>query len=188
MSALPIHKLTPEEYLALDRDAELKSEYHDGELFPVAAASFRHARLVGRGFSAIESRLRGKDCAAAVSPLRVRVSPTQFVYPDIAVVCGKPQFTDEQVDTITNPKVIVEVLSPSTQDYDYGGKFGLYRRLASLQEYVLVSQDEVKVEVFRKQTEMLWTFETIAGAEATLRLDSLGVEVPLAEVYEGILP
>lgn len=107
---------------------------------------------------------------------RVRISPSQFVYPDVTVICGQPAFTDEQIDTITNPKLIVEVLSPSTADYDHGGKFELYQQLATFEEYMLVSQDRIKVKVFRKRSSTVWTMETFTGAEAIVKLDSVQVE------------
>ncbi len=187
MSALATPRLTVKEYLELDRAAELKSEYHDGEVFPIAAVSFRHGRLAVRAGRILDTQLSKNSCEIASSPVRVRVSATQYVYPDLVVVCGKPQFTDEHVDTITNPKVIVEVLSPSTADYDQGGKFELYQQLGTFEEYMLVSQDQVKVKVFRKQSSTMWTMETFTGAEAIIRLDSLPVEFPLSELYEGIL-
>lgn len=186
MGALATPRFTVKEYLELDRAAELKSEYHDGEMFPIAAVSFHHAQLVAQTSAALYNCLRGRPCTVACSPIRVRVSPSQYVYPDILVICGKPQFTDEHVDTITNPKVIVEVLSPSTADYDSGGKFRLYRRLESFQEYLLVAQDEAKVEVYRKQSEASWNIEIVTGLDGIVKLDSVQVEFPLSDLYEGV--
>jgi Uma2 family endonuclease len=188
MSALPIApKVTVEEYLALDRAAELKSEYHDGELYPIAGVSLKHGRLALRAGMAIESRIAERSCLTAVSPVRVRVSASKYIYPDLVVVCGDPFFTDEHVDTITNPKVIVEVLSPSTADYDSGGKFRLYRTLDSFQEYVLISQDEAEVQVYRKKSSEFWNIEIVTRLDAMVRLESIQVEFPLSEVYRGIL-
>ena len=174
------------EYLDLDRVAERKSKYHDGELFPLVAVTLNHARLHGRVFQALDARLRTGSCFASVAN-RVRVSSTQFVYPDVSVICGQPAYTDEQIDTITNPKLIVEVLSPSTADYDNGGKFELYQQLETLEEYVLVSQDQVRVKVYRKQSNTVWTMEILTGPTAILKLHSVPVEFPLSELYEGIL-
>ena len=187
MSALATHRLTVKEYLELDRAAELKSEYHDGEVFPIAAVSFNHAQLVVRASVALHSRIRPGACTIGSSPIRVRVSPSRYLYPDLVVVCGKPQFTDEQVDTLTNPKVIVEILSPSTADYDQGGKFDLYRQLASFEEYVLISQDQSRVMVYRKQSSTKWTLDIITGFDSIVKLDSIQVEFPLSELYEGII-
>lgn len=186
MSAAPVSKLSAEEYLEMDRAAELKSELHDGQVFPMVAVSFRHARIASGMSSAIRTRIRGKDCSEAIAPIRVRVSPSQFCYPDIVVVCGEAQLTDENVDTLVNPKVVVEVLSPSTEDYDYGGKFVLYRKLESLVEYLLVAQSEPKVEIFRKQSHSSWHLDTVCGLDASIQIGALGIEIPLAEIYEGI--
>lgn len=178
--------MTPDQYLVFDRAQEFKSEYHDGELFAVVAATLRHGRIALRMGAAIESRLKGGPCSAAINPVRVRVSPTKFVYPDVLVVCGEPRFTDEHADTLTNPKVIVEVLSPSTEDYDLGRKFKLYRRLPSFVEYLLVSQDEPRIAVHRRQADDAWKEQETEGLGGVVRVESLGIEIPLAEIYEGI--
>ena len=180
-------KIPVEEYLALDREAELKSEYRDGVLFPICAVSWAHGRLCSRLARRLEERLEGGPCTTAVSPVRVRVSRTKFLYPDIVVVCGQPGFTDEHVDTITNPKAILEVLSPSTQDYDYGTKFKLYRELVSLEEYVLVSQEAQRVEVFRRMANQEWRLTRYDGPDTSLPFESIGVSMPLSEIYLGIV-
>ncbi len=180
MGALAAPKMSVEEYIALDDAAELKSEYHDGELFPIDAmiAANATARLV--------LRLNPASCRSYISPVRVRVSPTKFVYPDILVVCGKTELTEESTDTITNPKVVVEILSPSTADYDYGGKFALYRRLPSFEEYVLIAQDQPRVEVFRKAADNRWILTTHEGLEAAVNVEALNITLPLAELYAGV--
>ncbi len=185
MSATFAPKLSVEEYLAIDRLAELKSEYHDGEMFPINAVSWEHAIIAVNLAALLHGALRGGTCRTAISPIRVRVSPTQFVYPDLAVVCNEPAFTDEKVDTITNPKVVVEILSPSTADYDYGGKFQLYRRLESFEEYVLVFQKEPRVEVFRKAPDGRWVLTTYEGTGAKVEVESLAVSIPMADIYAG---
>ena len=111
-------------------------------------------------------------------------SPTKFILPDLLVYCGKPALTDEHQDTITNPKVVIEILSPSTRDYDYGEKFWLYRRLPSFEEYLLVSQSEPCVEVFRLTPEREWLLATYQGLEAVVPVPSLGISIPLAGIYE----
>src|SRR5215207_8653078 len=108
MTATPVHKFSVEEYLALDRSAEQRSEYYDGEIFPVVAATWEHARVSANAVHRFSERLLGHSCQVANSSIRIRVSPTKFVYPGLVVVCGNPDFTDEVRDTITNPKVIVE--------------------------------------------------------------------------------
>ena len=187
MSALAVPRLSVEEYFALDRDAELKSEYHDGVLFPICAVTIAHARLSAKLVRRLDERLESGVCITMISPLRVRVSRTQYVYPDIVVVCGKPSLTAESAETITNPKTLIEVLSPSTKDYDYGTKFELYRSLASLEEYVLVSQDRQRIEVFRRMGNQEWRLSRYEGAETILPLESLNISIPLQEIYEGIV-
>lgn len=181
MSAAPVRKLSVEEYLAMDRAADLKSEYHDGEVFPIAAVSLAHAQMAIRIGRRLDERLESSPCRVAALA-RVRVSPTKFVYPDIIIVCGAPALTDEIADTITNPRVIVEILSPSTADYDYGGKFALYRRLPSFEEYLLVAQDEPRVEVFRRTPDGRWMLSTYQGLDATIPVECLDLSIPMREI------
>lgn len=188
MSAMPIPKLSVEEYLAIDRASEIRNEYHDGEIFPVVAATWEHARIAVNVGRRLAERLDGGACHLANSSLRIRVRPTKFVYPDFVVVCGKPVFTDEAQDTIINPKVILEILSPSTADYDYGGKFALYRGLPSFEEYVLIAQDEPRIEVFRKASDDRWILTIYKGLESIARVESLNIELPLAEIYFEAAP
>jgi Uma2 family endonuclease len=179
----PILKISVEEYLAFDRAGQLRSEYHDGEVFPKIAASWAHARISTNALRRLAERLDGTTCQVADSSVRVRVGPTKFVYPDMLVVSGKPVFTDEVLDTITNPKVIVEVLSPSTADYDYGGKFALYRGLPSFEEYLLIAQDEPRIEVFHRAPDGRWILSSYEGLESVARVESLEIELPLTEIY-----
>jgi Uma2 family endonuclease len=186
MGALPVAKISVEEYLTLDRAAEVKSEYHDGELFPVVAVTWAHARISVRIGGWLDRHLEKTPCSAGGNPLRVRVSPTKFVIPDIVVICGQPNLTDEHQDTVTNPKVIVEILSPSTAGYDYGEKFILYRRLPSFEEYILVSQDQPRIETYRKISDDRWVLSTYEGLDALAPIESLALSLPLAEVYDGV--
>ena len=186
MSAMPVAKLSVDEYLAYDRAAEERNEYHDGQMFPVVAASLAHSALQFNIGRRLAERLDGMPCRVVGASLRVRVSSSRFVYPDILVYCGKPALTDEHDDTITNPKVIVEVLSPSTGDYDYGKKFIFYRSLASFEEYLLVSQDLPRVEVARKTPEGRWVLSTYEGLNAAVNVESLGISMPMAQLYEGV--
>ena len=186
MGAPPVTKVSVEEYLALDRAAEVKSEYHDGEMFPMESASWIHS-IIGFKIGAwLIRELHKTPCNVAGSSLRVRVSPTKYVLPDIVVVCGKPALTDEVQDTLTNPKVIIEILSPSTMDYDFGEKFRLYRRLPSFEEYVLVSQDRARVETYRKTADKRWVLTIFEGLDSVAPIESLNVSLPLAEVYDGV--
>jgi Uma2 family endonuclease len=183
MGAVAQTKMTVEEYLAYDRAAEVKSEYHDGELFPNSVSmSVRHSRISANLVLYLGGLLRGTTCRV-FNPTRVRVTPRKYFYPDVFVVCGHLKLTDEAQDTLTNPKVIFEVLSPSTADYDLGGKFLLYRSLDSLEEYIAVSQDEQKVHVYRRTPNDVWTLTTYEGLQASFRLDSIGITVPISEIY-----
>lgn len=186
MGALPATKISVEEYLALDRAAEFPSEYLDGEMFPLATVSWEHSVISINMGSMLRERVAKTACRAVASPLRVRVSPTKYIIPDMMVVCGKPALTDEHQDTVTNPKVIVEILSPSTADYDYGEKFILYRKLDSFEEYMLVSQNQARVEVAHKTPDKRWVITTYEGLDKTVKLESLDVSLPMAEIYEGI--
>lgn len=185
MGAAAIPKISVEQYLAIDRAAELKSEYHDGEMFPMVAGSYRHSVISSNAAFELKGRLPA-GCRASVAPLRVRVTASKFVYPDLVIVCGKPVLTDEQQDTLTNPKVIVEILSPSTADYDAGGKFRLYRELPSFEEYLLVSQEIQMVEIFEKAPDGTWNLRTVRGAGAVVRVNTLEIEFPLASLYAGL--
>ena len=182
-SEMPVPHLSVKEYLAADRAAERRSEYHDGELFPVPVASWEHGRVAANTVHRFSERLYGRPCRVVASSVRVRVGPTNFVYPDLVVVCGKPAFIDEEQDTIANPSVVVEILSPATADYDYGGKFALYRRLPSFEEYVLIAQAEPRIEVFRKTPDSRWILSSYEGLDSTVRVESLDIALPLAEVY-----
>lgn len=174
--------MTVEEYLMADATSEIPLEYRDGEVLPAFDASPLHARLVIRLGRALDQRLDGTPCATYAA-LRIRVTPTQYVYPDVAVVCGEPGQFSEKDHSVTNPKVIFEILSPSTQDYDYGGKFLLYRRIPSMQEYVLVWRDQPRVEVYRRAPHEKWILSTYPGLGATLQLESIELRIPLNELY-----
>ena len=182
---MPTPRISVEEYLALDRVAEIKSEYHDGEMFPQVAVSWEHGVISVNIGALLRDRLAKTSCRVT-STVRVRVSPTAFVLPDVIVVCGKPALMDEHHDTLTNPKVIVEILSPSTADYDYGQKFILYRNLESFEEYILIAQDKARIEVFHKTAENRWLITTYEGLEAEAAIESLGISFRLAEVYDGV--
>jgi Uma2 family endonuclease len=186
MSGLPNSYLAPEEYLSLERKAEYKSEYSHGEMFAMSGASREHNPISLNIGSELRAQLRGRPCETYASDMRVRIAPPRrYLYPDVVVVCGDAEFEDESVDTLVNPTVIMEVLSGSTESYDRGTKFGWYRRIESLGEYVLISQDTPHVERFVKHEEG-WVLIDAEGMEATLRLESLGCELALAEIYDRV--
>lgn len=179
--------LSAEEYLAIEREAETRSEYLDGEMFAMSGASLRHNTLSLNVAVELRSRLKGRGCQVFSSDLRVRIEATDlFTYPDVVVVCGKPELADAALDTLLNPKLIVEVLSATTEAYDRGLKFDHYRLVPSLTDYVLVAQDRIHVDHFSRQPDGRWLLSAASELEARVELASLGLAVSLARIYEDI--
>lgn len=176
---------TPEEYLELERAAETKSEYVNGEIVAMSGASMMHNRVQMNITAESAVRLRGAPCEPFGSDMRIQTTATHYCYPDFSVVCGKPLLADRHVDTILNPTVVIEILSPSTEAYDRGLKFARYRAIDSLREYVLVSQDEPKIERFLL-TDAVWEHLEVEGLDSTIRLDSIGIDLPLSAVYARV--
>jgi Uma2 family endonuclease len=180
-------KLSVEEYLAFDRSSEIKHEYLDGEIFAMVGASRAHNRLTWNLAATLDPQLRARGCEGFASDMRVAVSETGlYTYPDVVVVCGEPRFTDEQIDTLLNPTFIVEVLSPSTADYDHGRKFAHYRALPSLEVYLLIDQEEVRAELFVRQPNGTWLLSETTDPEAVLEIPRVEVSLPLARIYAGV--
>lgn len=177
---------TPEQYLQLERQAEYKSEYYDGEIFAMAGGSPEHSLVAANVTRELGQQLLEKPCRVYNSDLRVHTSETLYTYPDVTVVCGEPQFSDENGDTLLNPTVIVEVLSPTTEAWDRGGKFEQYRQRESLQEYVLVAQDRPHVERFTRQSNGQWLLSEVNGLESAIGLPTIGCELALALVYHNV--
>ncbi|MBI3797413.1 MAG: Uma2 family endonuclease [Deltaproteobacteria bacterium] len=187
MSLQPQHSYTPEEYLALERKAEFKSEYLAGEIFAMSGASRQHNLIAGNVFASLHAQFRHRPCEVYMGDMRVKVSSTGlYTYPDVVALCGEPRFDDEQKDTLLNPTVIIEVLSPSTEAYDRGGKFGHYRKLDSLQEYVLISQEEPHVEHYVRQSDTQWLLSEASSEQGSIQLPSISCTLALAEVYEKV--
>lgn len=187
MASLPQDYLSPEEYLASERAAETKSEYFAGEVFAMAGASRAHNLIVFNVASQMGPQLRGGPCEAYVGDMRVKVSATGlYTYPDVVVVCGNPQLEDDHLDTLLNPTLIIEVLSPSTESYDRGQKFAHYRQLESLQEYVLIAQDRVHVERFARQPDGQWLLLAATDPMGVVPLTSIDGQLMLSEVYERV--
>ena len=187
MAANPRTTYTVEEYLAFERASDTKHEYYAGEIVAMAGASYEHNLIAMNTGASLHSQLRGRPCAVLPSDQRLRVGPLgPLTYPDIMVVCGQPQFTDERPDTVTNPTVIIEVLSPSTEGDDRGRKTKHYRTLESLQEYVLIAQDECHVEHFIRAENGWWRFNETADRAATIHLSSIDCTLALADVYERV--
>lgn len=180
-------RYTPEEYLALERQAQCKSEYYAGEIFAMAGASRWHNLIVTNVLRELSLQLKGRPCTTYPSDMRVKVSPTGlYTYPDITVVCGEARFEDNQQDTLLNPTLIVEVLSESTEAYDRGGKFAHYRKLASLMEYVLITQTKPHIEPYLRQPDNRWLLAEADSLSDTIHLPSIECHLALAEVYDKV--
>lgn len=180
-------RLTPEEYLAIDREAEYKSEYFNGEVFAMSGGSRQHNLITVNVSSSLHSQLRRRPSTVYSSDQRVKVSLTGlYTYPDVTVVCGEAVFDDEQQDTLLNPRVIVEVLSKSTAGHDRNEKFAHYRKLPSLTEYVLISQTSYRVEHYARQTDDQWLLSESASLQGAVHLPSIDCALSLADIYEKV--
>jgi Uma2 family endonuclease len=177
--------MTEEEYLERERAAEFKSDYYAGYVYNTAGASWIHATIIQNLSWLLHTALKGRNCSVRTSDIRVRVSGGLYTYPDVLAVCGEPKFHDNRSDTITNPILIVEVLSPSTEAYDRGAKASQYRAMESLQELVIVVQLEPRVEIYRKRSNE-WVLSEAAGLESTCRLASVDCEFPLGAIYDQV--
>jgi len=183
MATAPQPHYTPEEYLALERTAGYKSEYINGEIYPMVGGTHQHTALVYNIGGQLHTQLQGRSCDAYIGEMRVRVSATgMYTYPDVVVVCGEEQMADEHNDTVLNPTVIFEVLSPSTALYDRGDKFAHYQSLESLTDYVLVAQDRVRVEHFARQGDA-WLLTVANNLSDGLYLAAIDCTLPLAKAY-----
>ncbi|MFN0170308.1 MAG: Uma2 family endonuclease [Bryobacteraceae bacterium] len=184
MSALPHPRITPEQYLEIERAAETKSEYYDGQMYAMSGGSYTHALIIGNLTAALHGALRTRGCSVVPNDLRVRVAEDGlYTYPDVVVVCAQPRFADDQKDTLLNPTLLIEALSPSTESKDRGFKFAQYRRIESLREYVLVSQEEARVECFARQASGQWLLAEFVGLDAVCHLESVDCDLPLSEIY-----
>jgi Uma2 family endonuclease len=184
----PKHYLTPEEYLGIERKAEYKSEYYRGEMFAMSGASLAHNRLTTSILVGLGQQSRQGPSEAVGSDMRVAIPDTTlYTYPDASVFCGPPQLLDRHQDTLLNPVVIVEVLSPSTEAYDRGAKFQLYRTIPSLREYLLVASERMDVELRRLRPDGEWTIlKSLDRPEDVVELQSIGCRLALADLYEKV--
>jgi len=187
MATNPKTYITPEQYLEIERKAEFKSEYYQGEMFAMGVARWTHNRLVANLIASLHQQLRSGPCQTLPSDMRVQVDATGlYTYPDVIVVCGDPKFLDENRDTLLNPRLIVEVLSPSTEFYDRVRKFELYRSVESVSEYLLVSSVRVSAELYTRQPDGRWLLAVANRMEDSLDLQSVGAHLALADLYEKV--
>jgi Uma2 family endonuclease len=179
--------VSPEEYLRQERLADFKSEYLRGEVFAMSGASYAHVLINNNLAREVGVQLRDSPCRVLTNDMRVKISSAGlYTYPDVVIVCESPQFEDKVFDTLLNPRVIIEVLSDSTEKYDRGRKFEHYRQMASFQEYVLVAQDRVSVERHVRQADGNWLTSFLDDLAGTFELASVPVRIPLAEVYRDV--
>jgi Uma2 family endonuclease len=187
MSTGPLPSATVEEYLEFDRKSEFKNEYVFGEIVAMTGGTPWHSLIVMNTAFTLNKKLFGSTCHVFDSSLRVCLDrETLYSYPDITVVCGALEYTDDRRETVLNPKLVVEVLSPSTRNYDLGDKARMYSRIPSLAELLLIEQRACRIEHWRRQPNGHWDVELIEDPGATVNLESLGCEVPVAEVYSGV--
>jgi len=188
MSTAPDHRrISVEEYLALENPSETKHEYYRGEIFATAGATFTHNRIFSNLFPRLADLLEGKPCEVFGSDLRIRIDAADLTtYPDILVVCGGPQVHPIDDRAVTNPRLIIEILSKSTENYDRGAKFELYQSLESFSEYVLIYQNQAKAIHYVRQNDGRWAYQLVVGTESQLDLESIGVAIPLAVIYRNV--
>jgi len=185
--AQPKKYYTAEEYLAMEETAEYKSEYYEGELFGMAGASIDHDRIVGNVYARMNLAFSGNKCEAFTSNMRLWIKSKNFyTYPDTMVMCGKPEFYQNRNDTITNPLLIVEVLSKSTQSYDRGEKFSFYQSIPTLREYILFDQHKIHVEQFSLGADGKWALTEYNDAGDILRCTSVDFQIPLRDIYDRV--
>jgi Uma2 family endonuclease len=191
MMAIPAAKqrYTVSEYIAFEESSDIRHEYLDGEILAMAGGSFEHSIISVNIAAEIRFALKGKPCRVAESNLRVRTPRYgRYVYPDAQVFCGPPKFDTDDLKhlTILNPRVVIEVLSPTTEAYDRGDKFSQYREIESFEEYILISQDRPNFESILRQSDGAWSFQTHSGLETAAIIRCLNVQIPMAEIYAGI--
>jgi Uma2 family endonuclease len=178
---------TPEEYLSLEEAAEYKSEYHDGAIIPMTGGTTNHNRIALNMSMALRLAFKSQEYDVFISDVRLWIPRIRsYVYPDVMAIAGKPEYYDNRKDTITNPEVIIEVLSKSTRNYDRGDKFSYYRTIPSFQEYILIDQNKIAIEQYSKQSNKRWSFSEYNEEDTNLFFSSLQVEVPLVDIYEKV--
>jgi len=188
MSTVPHQRpFTVREYLEREERSPTKHEFYQGEIFAMAGASIRHNVIAGNVFAILHALLKGTGCRPYSSDQRIKIETAGlFTYADICVICGDVQRAADDSHSAANPRVIVEVLSDSTEAYDRGEKFRLYRQLDSLQEYVLVSQIQPRIDKFVRYEDGAWLMSPVDSLEESVELKSIGCRLRLAEIYDGV--
>ncbi len=183
-----LDNITVTEYFEIEQKVDQKYEYHNGQIFALAGGSLNHGWICGNIFFELESKLKAKNknCRTANSEIKLFIeSENTYLYPDAMVICGKAEIPTEHKNAISNPTIIIEVLSPSTESYDRSKKFALYRRIPSLKEYILIDQYQAQIDLFKKVGD-LWQISFITGLEKKITLTSLDIEISLKDIYNNI--
>jgi Uma2 family endonuclease len=186
MSSLPEPYITPEEYLAIERKAKTKSEYWYGRMYAMSGARLAHVQINENLSAELVNQLRGRDCQALSRDMRVRVQGKVYTYPDAVVVCGKPQLLDGELDTLLNPVLIVEILSPSTEGYDRRDKFAQYKTIESLREYLLIASERVGAELLTRTADGRWAYDGWGASDDVIPLTSCNCQLRLGDLYDRV--
>lgn len=187
MTAQPKRSITEEEYVAFEESSDRKHEYYQGDMYAMTGGTEPHNLLAGNTYASFHAQLRRRECRVYTSDQRIKVMATGLhTYPDVTVVCGHPQFVAGSRLTVTNPTVIVEVLSPSTERYDRGMKFRHYRMIPSLQDYILISQDDHRIEHYMRQDTDIWQLHEAVGLQTQITVRSITCVLTLEDVYEKV--
>ena len=187
-AAQAIQQMTEVEYLAFEETSDIRHEFYQGEIFDMAGGSIEHNTIVTNTASELHQVLKGKRCRVFTTDLRIKVKANSlFTYPDITIVCDEPKRYERRTDTITNPTVIVEVLSPSTANYDRGEKFELYRDIPTLKEYILIYANRIRIERFVRTEINKWLLTDYKTREEMLYIESIGESIPLEEIYSRVV-
>ena len=179
--------ITAQEYLEAENEALEKHEFYQGEVFAMSGAPLKHNTIFSNVFGGLATKLKGKKCMPFGSDLRIHIPKnTLYTYPDISIICGKVELTDDKFDTATNPSVIIELLSSSTRSYDMGAKFNLYRDIDSLQEYILIDTESIYVEKHIRNNDNSWTLTEYRTLESSFSINTVALSLPLKDIYEGL--
>jgi len=184
MSEPAIQHITEAAYLAFERQSEDRHEYYRGEIYLMSGASFKHNVIEDNIRGTLHAFLKGKKCRSFGSNLRIHIPKnTLYTYPDILIVCDKPQFVDGEFDTLLNPSVLIEILSPSTGNYDRGAKFDMYREIETLKEYILIDSTATHCIHYLKNADSTWTLSEAKDLAETLPIVTIGLQLQLSDIY-----
>jgi Uma2 family endonuclease len=178
---------TPEEYLALEKTAEYKNEYRDGEIVPMTGGTTNHNEIAGNLYAHLKLALRSKNYRIYIGDVRLWIPRyRQYTYPDVMMIEGEPIYAEKETTTVMNPSLIAEVLSPSTQNYDQGNKFMYYRSIPEMKEYILIDQKQFHVMQYTKTSENQWLLTEYEGKDTVIKLNSVNFTIPLSDIYTGV--